>query len=156
MPVAEGRAGRAPRRPFVDDYLVAMLAQASYWISAEFHRVVRASGLPVAEWRILASLAGAPPMPVGRLAQIVLAPQPTVTRQLDRLQRRGLVERVARDGDKRITLVAITEAGQALVSGLVQQARSHERRVMAPLGADRAAQLKAMLRELIDQHRPAA
>ena len=42
---------------FVDHYLAALLAQASHLISSEFHTVVRANGLSVSEWRVLASLA---------------------------------------------------------------------------------------------------
>lgn len=135
---------------FVDGYLAALLAQASHRVSAEFHRVAREAGVPVAEWRILASLTGGDPLPVGQLADIVVAPQPTVTRQLDRMAAKGLVERVAHESDRRLALVRITPQGEALAASLVRQARVHERRVLAPLGAERADALKAMLRELID------
>lgn len=138
------------RTRFVDDYLAALLAQASHLVSNQFHAVARAAGVPVAEWRILASLAGGEPLPVGQLARIVIAPQPTVTRQLDRMQAKGLVERLADESDRRLALVRITPAGEALAASLVRQARAHERRVLAPFGPDRAAQLKAMLREMID------
>lgn len=137
---------------FVDDYLAALLNQAGHVISAEFHAVARETGVSVAEWRILACLVGGEPVPVGQLAQWVLAPQPTVTRQLDRMQRKGWVERSADPSDRRLTLALITPAGQALAAQLVQQARQHEQRVLAPFGKQRAAALKLALRELIDQH----
>lgn len=140
------------RPRFVDHYLAALLAQASHLISNEFHQVVRKAGVSVAEWRILASLAGGEPLPVGQLARIVIAPQPTVTRQLDRMQVKGLVERVADHGDRRLALVRATPAGEALAKGLVRQARAHERRVLAPFDPDRAEALKRMLREMIDSH----
>ena len=137
---------------FVDGYLAALLAQASHLISAEFHRVAREVGVPVAEWRILATLAGGDPLPVGRLAQIVIAPQPTVTRQLDRMAAKGLVERIADPSDRRLALVRITAAGEALAASLVRQARAHEKRVLAPFGPERASALKEMLREMIEAH----
>ena len=68
---------------FVDDYLPALLAQASQLISGEFHRVVTAHGFTVSEWRVLATLAGNEPMSIGRIAQITTIKQPTVTRLLD-------------------------------------------------------------------------
>lgn len=143
-----------PRTPrFVDAYLAALLAQASHRVSNDFHQVARAAGVPVAEWRILASLWGGEPLPVGQLAATVIAPQPTVTRQLDRLVGKGLVERVAHGRDRRLALVRITPAGVALADSLVRQARAHERRVLAPLGPERAEALKAMLRALIDASR---
>src|SRR6218665_193678 len=47
---------------FVNDYLPALLAQASWLISSEFHGVARAHGFSVSEWRVLPSLPGrAPP-----------------------------------------------------------------------------------------------
>lgn len=134
---------------FVDGYLPALLAQASHRISDEFHRVARAAGVPVPEWRILATLWGGEPLPVGQLAATVVAPQPTVTRQLDRMVAKGLVERVAHDSDRRLALVRITPAGEQLAADLVRKARAHERRVLAPLGADQAEALKAMLRDLV-------
>ncbi len=144
------------RARFVDDYLAALLAQASHLVSDDFHRLARAVDVPVAEWRILATLTGGDPLPVGRLAAIVVAPQPTVTRQLDRMAAKGLVERVAHESDRRLALVRITPAGETLAASLVRQARAHERRVLAPLGPERAAALKAMLREMIDAHESGA
>ena len=140
------------RERFVDQYLAALMAQASHLISTEFHAIVRAEGLAVAEWRILASLAGGLEVPVGRLAELVIAPQPTVTRQLDRMAAKGLVERVAHDSDRRLTLARITPQGQALATELIRRAKAHEQRVLSPLG-EQGAQLKAMLRALIERQR---
>jgi DNA-binding MarR family transcriptional regulator len=144
---------RRPTLDFVDDYLPALLAQASMLISGEFHLVVTAQGFTVSQWRVLASLAGGEPINIGRLAQITTMKQPTVTRVLDRMQARGLVERLASDGDRRITLVRITPAGMRLVSKLIPLAREHEQRVLAPLGKQGAEDLKATLRKLIELHR---
>ena len=86
---------------FVDDYLPALLAQASHLMSSEFHRVVVAHGFSVSEWRVLASLADSEPMTIGRLTQITVIKQPTVTRLLDRMNAKGHVERLAHDTDRR-------------------------------------------------------
>lgn len=147
-----------PATRFVDGYLAALLARASHLISSEFHEVVRREKLPVPEWRILASLKGSAPVPVGRLAQLVLAPQPTVTRQLDRMQAKGLVRRITHEGDRRLTLAELTPKGRRLADRLIMLARAHERRVLAPFGAERAAMLKRVLQEMIEQHedRPGA
>src|SRR5262245_15593032 len=115
---------------FVDDYLPALLAQASHLISGEFHRVVKAKGFTVSEWRVLATLAGSDPMSIGQLAAITVAKQPTLTRVLDRMEARGQVRRIAHEGDRRVTLVGITPAGSRLVGGLIKLAREHENRVL--------------------------
>lgn len=141
---------------FVDDYLPALLAQASHLISSEFHRTAGAQGLNVSEWRVLASLAGGEPVSIGRLAQVAVMKQPTLTRVLDRMEGKGLVERLAHDGDRRVTLVRITGAGRATVERLIPLAREHEERVLAPFGLARAAKLKATLRRMIELHQGAA
>ena len=97
---------------FVDDYLPALLGQASQLISTEFHRVVREHGFSVSEWRVLASLAGGKPMSTGHLAEVSLTKGPTATRLLDRLEATGHVERVDDANDRRVTRVRITRSGQ--------------------------------------------
>ncbi len=138
---------------FVDDYLPALLAQASQLISGEFHLVVRANGFSVSEWRVLATLAGNEPMSIGRLAQITTIKQPTVTRLLDRMETKGYVQRIENDGDRRITLVRITPTGTRMVSRLIPLAREHEQRVLEPFGLQRAEDLKSTLRSIVELHR---
>ncbi len=141
------------RRRFVDDYLPALLAQASQLISSEFHQVVRSQGLSVSEWRVMASLAGGAPVSIGRLAAVTLTKQPTLTRLLDRMELRGEVERLPHRTDRRITLVRITRKGASTVHRLMDLAREHEMRVLEPFGLARADQLKDTLRRMIELHR---
>jgi DNA-binding MarR family transcriptional regulator len=140
---------------FVDDYLPALLAQASHLISGEFHRVAKAKGFTVSEWRVLASLAGNEPMSIGRLAEITVTKQPTVTRVLDPMEARGHVRRIPHEEDRRVTLVAITPSGNRLVAGLIKLAREHEHRVLEPFGLQRAADLKDTLKQMIAMHQHA-
>ena len=147
-----GKAAAADSVHFVDDYLPALLAQASHLISGEFHRIAKGQGFTVSEWRVMATLAGNEPMSIGRLAEITVSKQPTVTRVLDRMEARGHVRRLPHDSDRRVTLVAITPAGNRLVAGLIKLAREHERRVLEPFGLQRAATLKETLRQMIKLH----
>ena len=142
--------------PFVDSYLPALLAQASQLISGEFHRVVTRKGMNVSEWRVLASLAGAPPMSIGELARISVTKQPTLTRVLDRMEPQGLVRRVAHGSDRRITLIEITPKGSRQVAGLVELANEHERRVLEPFGMTRSLELKKTLKQMIELHKTLA
>jgi len=144
-------AAPAPQR-FVDDYLPALLAQASHLISSEFHKVARQQGFSVSEWRVMASLAGGTPISIGRLAQITVMKQPTVTRLLDRMAAKGQVERLPHESDRRITLVRITEAGERTVGHLMELAREHEHRVLEPFGLKSAEALKDTLRRMIELH----
>ena len=137
---------------FVDDYLPALLAQASHLISGEFHRIVTAKGFTVSDWRVLASLDGAEPMSLGALARLTTMKQPTLTRIVDRLQARGQVRRIAHETDRRITLIQITAAGDKLVAGLIELAKEHEHRVLEPFGLARSNELKKTLKQMIELH----
>ena len=139
--------------PFVDDYLAALLAQASYLISTEFHAIVQANGFSVSEWRVLASLMDREGLSIGGLAQLSVSKQPTVTRLLDRMEAKGYVERFAHESDRRVTMVRITPVGQTTVAHLIQQAKMHEQLVLEPFGLKRTESLKTTLRKIIELHR---
>jgi DNA-binding MarR family transcriptional regulator len=147
------KAAKARKAPFVDDYLPALLAQASHLISGEFHRIARSKGFTVSEWRVLATLAGAESMSIGSLARLTVMKQPTLTRVLDRMEGRGHIHRTPHDKDRRITLISISPAGEQLVGGLIEQALVHERRVLEPFGLARSAELKATLKQMIEMHK---
>lgn len=147
---------QSPLDNFVDDYTPALLAQVSQLISGEFHVIVQASGFEVSDWRVLSTLADGRAISIGRLAQISVTKQPTVTRLLDRMEAQGYVKRIPHETDRRVTLVRITPRGQQLVATLIEQAKAHEEQVLAPLGKQKADALKATLRLLIELHRPPA
>jgi DNA-binding MarR family transcriptional regulator len=146
----------SPQTSFVDDYTPALLAQVSQLISGEFHVIVQASGFEVSDWRVLCTLADGEAISIGRLAQISVTKQPTVTRLLDRMEGQGYVKRIPHETDRRVTLVRITPRGHQLVASLMEQAKAHEEQVLAPLGKKKAEELKATLRLLIELHRPPA
>ncbi|MDR3098893.1 MAG: MarR family transcriptional regulator [Paraburkholderia sp.] len=146
----------SPTGSFADSYTPALLAQVSQLISGEFHVIVQAAGFEISDWRVLSTLSDGKAMSIGRLAQISVTKQPTVTRLLDRMEAQGYVKRIPSETDRRVTLVRITPQGQKLVSELIVQAKLHEDQVLAPLGAQKAEELRATLRLLIDLHRPLA
>ncbi|CAG9217487.1 MarR family transcriptional regulator [Paraburkholderia tropica] len=155
-PPVQVRMSQSTDASFVDSYTPALLAQVSQLISGEFHVIVQAAGFEVSDWRVLSTLSDGKPISIGRLAQISVTKQPTVTRLLDRMEAQGYVKRIPSEADRRVTLVRITPRGQKLVSELMVQAKQHEDQVLEPLGKDKAEELKATLRLLIDLHRPPA
>ena len=57
-------------------------------------------------------------MPCGRIAERMLTRDPDMTRLLDRLEKRGLIERYRDKVDRRVVLAHITAAGRKLLAGL--------------------------------------
>ena len=150
-------------RRFVDDYLLSLLARASHAVSAEFHARLRARGVGVPVWRVLATLSGGmshggggtdggPGETVTGLARACLLQQPTMTKVLDRMERDGLVRRSPDAADRRVVRVALTQRGTAMVAELLVAARAHEAELLARHPEAEAEAIKDLLRGLIARH----
>ena len=148
-PESRGDAAHAPRARFIDDNLLHLLALASHRASGPFHGRLRALGVPVPPWSVLAALGDAKAMTISNLARIALLRQPTLTKAVDRMEKLGLVERRSSQTDRRQVLVHITSRGRGAVRGLLRRAKAHEKEMLAGYGAAEALQLKAALRLLI-------
>jgi DNA-binding MarR family transcriptional regulator len=138
----------APR--FVDDYLLSLLARASYVVSSEFHERLRARGVSVPVWRVLATLSGGAET-VTALAEACLLQQPTMTKVLDRMERDGLVRRQQDGRVRRLVRVSLTPRGEGMVGDLLAAARAHEAEVVAR--HPDASAIKDLLRALIARQR---
>ena len=144
-----GSRARAATRWEVDDYLSYLLARASHRVASEFHREVRAAGLTILEWRVLATLSDGRARNVGELASISLAQQSTVTKLLGRMQADGRIARSDGEIDRRQSLVRITREGRAALGTLLARSKRHEHAAIARLSARQAASLKTALKKLI-------
>ncbi|QSB14423.1 MarR family transcriptional regulator [Natronosporangium hydrolyticum] len=105
------------------------------------------------EYDVLYTLSKCPaPIRLGELHRHVLLSQPALSRMVERLVSRGLVQRSADPGDGRGVLLSLTEAGQAQQR---QVGRQHARSVAAaltgPLSADELTQLASLCRRLAAQ-----
>ncbi|MCB1996176.1 MAG: winged helix-turn-helix transcriptional regulator [Burkholderiaceae bacterium] len=134
---------------FVQRHLPYLLARASHALWRGFEPQVKAAGLNSLEWRVMATLSDAEPMPVGQLALEVLAQQPTLTKSLDRLQTQGWVERRADAGDGRRSRVALTAAGRRKVAPLIAAADAHQRARLQALGVADEETLRDALASLL-------
>ncbi|WP_191578120.1 MarR family winged helix-turn-helix transcriptional regulator [Achromobacter insolitus] len=72
-----------------------------------------------------------------------------MTSRLDRLERKGLIERVPSPNDRRSTLVRLTPAGLALIDKLLPLHVANEQQAMAGLTQKEQAQLDGLLAKLI-------
>jgi DNA-binding MarR family transcriptional regulator len=77
-------------------------------------RLVRL-GISMTHFHVLTLLRHHDAMPMGRLAEILDASMSSATGIIDRMEERGLVERVRVPDDRRVVLVRPTAAGLALV-----------------------------------------
>ena len=103
----------------ISDHLVAAilvsLRRITRAIDLHSKALVQRYGLTVPQLMILRELSQQKCLPVGRLADAVSLSSATVTGILDRLGKRGLVERKRATRDRRVMLASITEQGRKLV-----------------------------------------
>ncbi len=74
------------------------------------------TGLTPTQVAALATLQRRGAVPVGVLAEAERISAPTATKVVDKLVRAGLVERLAHPDDRRVSLVAVTQAGHDLLA----------------------------------------
>lgn len=106
-----------------------------------------ASELPVAQLRLCIMLRdGAQPMSaVSRELGISLS---AVTQLVDRLERAGMVERVAEGGDRRVKLLKLTPDGLAIMHARRECRIGQVRRALEPLPENTVSEIVSALRQL--------
>jgi DNA-binding MarR family transcriptional regulator len=110
-----------------------------------------AHGLEPWEFDVLAALrrAGAPySLSPGRLLQVTLVTSGTMTNRIDRLEAKGLVQRVPDPHDGRGVQVTLTEIGRRRVDDALTDLLGHERDILAALPAADRDLLADLLRRL--------
>ena len=95
----------------------------------------------------------------GRLPTLALAARlvsraPDITRMLDRLEKRGLVERVRPPDNRRVVEVGLTAAGQSLLAGLDDEVRACNARMLGHLDRSDLRTLNDLLRKARRPHEP--
>lgn len=73
-----------------------------------------------------------------------------MTAALDRLEHKGLVERVPNPADRRGSLVRLTASGRDVIDDAMTQHVQTEQRLVSALDDDQRTQLSALLHQLLD------
>jgi DNA-binding MarR family transcriptional regulator len=106
--------------------------------------------LTPSEINALGNLADRAGRTVSELGAAMGARPTTLTGVLDRLERRGLINRAARPGDRRAVLIELTADGAHLATQVRKTLRALERRALAGLSADAVLAARAVLRALAE------
>ena len=97
--------------------MVTSVVRVHQLLMERIDAVLRPLDLTFARYEVLRllSFSQAGAMPMTRLGSLLQVHPTSVTSAVDRLERQGFVERVRREGDKRIILASITDAGRTIV-----------------------------------------
>lgn len=126
------------------------LARAHMAVARHAAADVARHGLTTAEFGVLEALYHKGPMLLNEVQRRILVSSGGITYLVDRLEKRGLVERRDCPGDRRARLAALTGDGEALVAAIFPEHAATIRRALAGLSAaeqDEAARLLRMVQQ---------
>jgi MarR family transcriptional regulator, organic hydroperoxide resistance regulator len=155
-PAGQGRrrAAAAPAPagdPDISEYLAYLLASANRRMRQGLAQTIAAEDVTEEQWRVLQVLSDEQGRPMGDLAEQVLMNHPALTKNIDKLVSRGLVQRAADQRDSRRVLVYISDLGLERVARLKPRIDAHHHALEDALGSRKSEQLKKLLQAFISE-----
>ena len=156
--VTARRALRREETPASDDAfpmrgfsrsLPMQLLKAREAVMQRFRPMLHQHGVTEQQWRVIRALMEPEATEIGALAASCCVLPASLTRIVDTLEEKGLVERRAHSGDQRRVVVGITPSGRRLFHAVAPHSEANYREIAALVGADRMDSLYAMLEDFI-------
>ncbi|HXE07067.1 MAG TPA: MarR family transcriptional regulator [Acidobacteriaceae bacterium] len=139
---AGGRPGRCP-----EEAAYLELLRTTDQLSRRLAGVLKDEDLSSNQYNVLRILRGSPDgLACGEIGDRMITRDPDITRLLDRLERRGLIERWRDERDRRVVMGKITPEGLKLLSRMDDPVQKAHRREVGHLGAKRLAELVELLK----------
>lgn len=136
----------------LSQYLSFLLASANRRMRIGLTQSIGDEEFTEEHWRILQVLSDEQGRSMGELAERVLMNGPALTKNIDRLVSRGVVQRAADLNDNRKVLVFISDLGLETVARLKQRVDAHHDSLEMALGPRKTNQLKRLLENFIAHH----
>jgi DNA-binding MarR family transcriptional regulator len=135
----------------LDDSIGFILNHAGRRVSQLFTSRLQPYGITTEQWTVLSRLAEQDGISQKLLAQRAEKDQTNLTRILDQLERKGLVERKANAADRRSFLTYITAKGKELQGTLAPIEQRVVQEVTEGLSAGQIAELRTLLTHMTHQ-----
>ena len=129
-------------------HLWLVLWKAAHMVEAHAHRNVVAQGMGLSDFGVLETLLHKGPLPIKDLGSKVLLTSGSITTAVDRLETKGLVERIGDKQDRRTRIVRLTVTGRKAIRKAFAEHKQAMEQAASVLDAKDRAQLIALLRRL--------
>ena len=126
----------------------ANLRTVSGSLTQLYNRLLKPTGLKITQYYMLGNIYTSPDISIGRLGEIMLLDQTTVTRNLNILKDSGLVEIHRAEHDSRTKVVSITELGYEKLNNATPVWYEVQERIESSIGKDEYIDLLNKLGEL--------
>jgi MarR family 2-MHQ and catechol resistance regulon transcriptional repressor len=128
--------------------LFIVLSRASKVILEEAHKTSEKHGLNPTEFAVLELLHHTGRQPIQKIGQKILLRSGSMTYVVDKLEKRGLLERVFCEEDKRVTYMSITPSGIELMTSIFPEHAVNIEAIMSSLTSEEQNQAIGLLRKL--------
>lgn len=106
-------------------------------------------GLTPVQYAALQTVANVPGIDQRTLARTIGLDTSTIAAVIDRLEARGLMQRNASPGDKRVRMLSLTDDGRSNLQAVVPAMRRAQERILEPLPVPERGEFMRMLRTLV-------
>lgn len=144
------------KKPFSspEEEVLLGLRMASARLLEPWARVLKTTTrLTSNQYNVLRILRGSHParLACGSIAERMIDRDPDITRLIDRLEKRGLVERLRSEEDRRVVEVGITAKGLTVLRGLDAHVQQLPKALLGHLGPEKLRQLRNLLEAVISE-----
>jgi homoprotocatechuate degradation regulator HpaR len=127
------------------------LLRAREAVMQKFSPALREQGLSPQQWRVIRALVEEEGLDASELAQRCFLLLPSLSRILQNLERRGLIERRPDAGDARRSLISLTAQGRALFDRLAPVNEARYAHITQRFGYGKLELLYELLDELVEK-----
>ena len=139
-------------RPSVslENRIFVALLQTADTLGQEAEQLLKAAGIPNAQYNVLRILRGAEPegLACRAIGERMISHDPDITRLLDRMEKRGLITRERQTDDRRVVKTRITPQGLSLLKTLDQPIHDLHKRQFRHISTARLKTLFDLLEEV--------
>lgn len=142
-------ASRLPARDGLEQNIRMALRTIFGSAKAQSREIENQLGITGAQFWVLAELGKQPGLRVSDLARLICIHNSTASNLLDKLERRGLIQRERTDQDQRVVRLKLTPAGTELLARAPQPVRSVVADALSAISTETLGALDRNLNELV-------
>ena len=150
LPAAPGKSAPLRRKPLdigvLNGHLGYFIRRLQVWVFQDFIRTLAPIDIRPAQYSVLVVIAANPGLSQSDLADLLGIERARLVRLLDKLERRGLTQRLSSRTDRRSHALRLTSDGQKTLKRAKMLATLHEARLAEKLGADQRRSMIDVMR----------
>lgn len=136
----------------LEDHLGYWMRFVSNHVSSSFAKKIEGYDVNIGEWVVLRRLFTNPTLSSGVIAENTGMTRGAMSKLIERLVQKGLVERLESTQDRRFQEITLTNSGKKLVPILAALADENDAQFFGHLSKEKQHTLKKMLKEMVEIH----